>query len=455
MRRYEQENLSLTLQGRSAELNARLPGPAAHVLIVLESGRNRPLVNLADVSDRKPPLCAEPEPARPQPVWLPTVDVSVTPRTELVIELSSCAGGAYAWNDKILHVRGKAEPVLRIPSSQLLAWENVLWFEKVENVPQRVAVEMLIPHVPALSRAFRHEWDFLTDAWDGIVTVYAIDGGAQILVGSLAVPPQPQTVAYGTPDRSRPALLNALEGTLRYLLGSQVTDSNSPSKGGFYLFYDLDARTYRNAFWPWGWGPAVRALLDAVQIPEMARRLDPDVLRAAALAAGMASLNYAVDAPGHPADRLSTSRYDPNAAMDGGMRERICLAADGGFLCGWAWIPLYEQTGDARFLNAAVSHAQRVDELCRDYGIPPQDYDGQSAAYTAHTLDESGFGTEAFEGLYRATGVKQYQELCCRYMDLHIEKFRRPDGLWQRAYYRDGDRTEECMHMTRGLGWAM
>lgn len=454
MKTYRSDALTLDISGKRAELRAQLPQAARHVKIVLESGRNAPLTNYADVSPRKPSQPA-PVAAIPQNVWLPVVDVQVCPGMAAVIEMENCLGGDYTWNYWLGQEIGMATSTLHLAGHRLLEWENILWFERAENKPARFSLTWTVPQIPSMSLAFRTQWNLLTESWYGEVSVYAVHGAEETLVGTVSVPKVGTQVTRRAGKLDKENLLAALDGCVGYILNSRVTATTSPSEDGFYLFYDLDGETYRNALWPWGWGPAIRSLLDAAEVPEIAQKHGKQALRDAARAAGKTSLQYFVYNPGHLADRLSTSRYDPNPRMPNGMRERICLSADGGFLCGWAWIPLYEATGDERFLEAATTYSDRVAELCDQYGIPPQDYATEAGDYTPHTLDESGFGTEAFEGLYRVTGDEKYKALSRRYMDAHTAKFRRPDGLWQRLYRRAEDTTEDCIFMTRGLGWAM
>ncbi|MDL2234037.1 hypothetical protein LJC63_10745 [Ruminococcaceae bacterium OttesenSCG-928-L11] len=455
---WQNGDICLHIDGTHGELEVRLPAPAVQVSLTYRSGRNRTIPLVTDASERQP----ESERTAPvklpeQECWLPVVDVAVTPGMYGRVAVQKQAGGSYAWNGHLFPARHPVEDTLHIPGQQLLDWENVLWFSRRDNAVTEFALVQTYPHLPSTSLAFQRDIAFLTDCWYGEIQVSAtLADGQDVLVGAVTVAEHyPAGIPSAADGLNRNALTGALRENLRYILDSRVHSANSPSRDGFYLFYDMDARTYRNAFWPWGWGPAIRALLDSGEIPEIAAEFDPDTLKTAAYRAGKASLRYMVEAPGHITHHLSTSRYDPNPLMDGGVRERICCSADGGFLCGWAWLPLYRATGDERFLTAAKHHADRVEELCREFGVPPQDYAGETKAFTAHTLDESGFGTEAFEALFRETGDTAYQELSRRYMDLHVEKFRREDGLWQRLYHRPTDSAEESIYMTRGLGWAM
>ena len=88
---------------------------------------------------------------------------------------------------------------------------------------------------------------------------------------------------------------------MAYLLRTGNQDPASPTSGGLYLFYDLDAATYRSSYWVWGAGPAVKALLEAEKIPAIAARYGKGVLTQRADQIGRSSLALRILDPKHPA----------------------------------------------------------------------------------------------------------------------------------------------------------
>ena len=53
------------------------------------------------------------------------------------------------------------------------------------------------------------------------------------------------------------------------------------------------------------------------------------------------------------------------------------------------------------------------------------------------------------------TREEEYRQIGKQYMDKHMAKFAREDGLWQRNYNIKTGKTTKTAYMTRGLGWAM
>ena len=93
-----------------------------------------------------------------------------------------------------------------------------------------------------------------------------------------------------------------------------------------------------------------------------------------------------------------------------------------GFLCGWAWIPLYEYTRDERFLKAGIALADAADRLMSQYSLIRQDFIPEKKQWTTHTLDESGFGMEGLAELYRVTNDSRFKDIGAKYIEQHLAK---------------------------------
>jgi len=288
----------------------------------------------------------------------------------------------------------------------------------------------------------------LSEDWSGTLVLVGPSGEI-----ARAVVPEARLTARPIPGQGleRSRLIESLAASAAHIVRSQNRYRHSPVSGGLYLFYDLDAKVYRSPHWIWGWGPAVKMLLEAAKIPEVASRFQPGELVRVADEIGRMSLRSADNEvlPGMP-----LSRWDRGNDMEYGHLEAYS-PADTGFLMGWAWIPLYEATGDRAYLEASKKLAGVLERLTREFSLMPQNYWAASRSWGDVTIDESGFGTEGIAELYRVTREEHYRELGRVYMRQHLAAMERPDGLWDRGWSRTRGQRLPSAKMTRGLGWAM
>lgn len=128
----------------------------------------------------------------------------------------------------------------------------------------------------------------LSDDWSGTITAHASHGQHVTEINSVNVDPTSRQSArlphasQVSPLLDRATLTRSLAATTEYLLESRNASINGPYRDGMYLFYDLDARTYGNPWWIWGWGPALKFLIDAATVPELADQTGDDRHLAAA-----------------------------------------------------------------------------------------------------------------------------------------------------------------------------
>ena len=213
--------------------------------------------------------------------------------------------------------------------------------------------------VPVIAGAARHTFRLLSDDWSGRVTLLGVTGrrceelAAKTIARGLADAATSQE-SHADQGLSRERLLDAVREAAGFTLRAQNTNPQSPTHGGPFLFYDLDARTWRTSYWMWGWGPSVKLLLDAAKLPEVTRVYPAARLRRVADEIGRASLRMQVRDKNSPANGLGiaswTRGFGSGPEYEGGYR--ICVTAtDAMFLAGWAWAPLYEATGAKIYLN--------------------------------------------------------------------------------------------------------
>ena len=153
-------------------------------------------------------------------------------------------------------------------------------------------------------------------------------------------------------------------------------------------------------------------------------------LIAAARSAGAASLTTALAAPS-PAAGLINVRWHPRPHLRLGV-DSFASPPDTLFLAGWGWIPMYEETGDGRYLEACQAAVNAVRDLTLRYEVIQQDWLGDSQRWKPYIVDEAGFGMEGLAEYFRITGDSEVRTIGRRYIDQILAKFERPDGLWDR-----------------------
>lgn len=456
-----QNAVQLSRTHKRLNVTVTLAQPAEGLVIRLHSDRNQPVSRYSDVSPRaKDNSYTSLSPENAGEVWFPVIDFALDARFSAELRFAPGTAPGFTLNGVLNGVNERTEEHTHKPISvaahALLEWENCFFVPDRRAALTDFVLVVRVPIVLSVTKQLQIPLRLLSEHWAGRVSVAALRAGEEWEVGeaTLAATPPPRR-SRGTGALDRQSLLDALSGCVAYLLSSGNDCAHSPFAGGFYLLYDLDARTYRQPAWLWGWGPAIRALLKCLAVPEIQRRFPAERLLNRACAAGEATLVGLVRHDDPLLDGLCTARWDPNPAMPGGMRERINVAADSGFLCGWAWSALYAHTQDARYLEAGLRYIETTERFLRQYPVPPQDYWPEAGRFSAHTLDESGFGVEAHAALYQLTGQERIREQGRTYIDRHIEAFERPDGLWERSFYWQDGHTDPTIRMTRGLGWAM
>lgn len=416
---------------------------ASEVEVRLASDRNQPVVRLSDVSPLAPPTKRTTPPA-PREVFWPTVDLAPEPGLRGVLRVAGAPGEAWVNQHFFKTPLAGDTPELTIPAEQLLHWENAVCIQRPDLAAESFTLRLTVPLVHG--RAER-ELALLSRQWSGRVSLH--DATGRELAAQSVSTPAPKT-ADSTAITS---LEQALVATARYLLASQDQQRGSPTFGGLHLFYDLDARTFRSSHWVWGWGPAVKFLLEADRLPAVANHFPPGRLREAAEQIGRASLRFIVTDPAHPARGVSVSRWNRNATFPTGYEQRISVA-DAQFLAGWAWMPLYRATGDAAFLQATVGLLDATERLLNEHPIIPQDYYEEPKRWAGHIVDESGFGMKGPAELFAVTGEARHRDVGLRNFEIIRARLERPDGVWERGWEFAGH-IRPAGFVTRGMGWAM
>ena len=396
----------------------------------IHSDRNRSISRYSEISPLAPSKNAPQLRRRDAETWYPVLDFHPDTSMRAVLRFKQ-AHGFYSLNGWVKSRKSVVTGEVVVAASDLLHWENSVWVE-----PAASALEAFYIRTPAKSLLLRP----LSQKWTGYATLHR--EGREISRVIINKNSQPIALLKGD-GLGRDLLLRSLSATVAFTLRALDRNPNSPTHGGLHIFYDLDAQTYRSSHWIWGYGPSVAMLLGA------AKHVDSDA-RSAAKSIGEAALRSAKNEflPGMP-----ISRWERGTDYEYGHRGAL-TPADGGFLTGWAFVPLDEATGN-QWLEAGKKTINIMQRLCRDFSVTPQNLWMDQGTWGDLVIDESGFATEGIAELYRVTKDESVREFGRLYMNQLLAKLERDDGLWDRGWSRAKDRRSETQRMTRGMGWAM
>lgn len=457
----------LTVARRGDALSISLPAAATQagkLELGIVSVRNARVPRFHDVSPLQPRAWRDPRNAESE-LWFPVVDLRLEADMSAVVEVAEASPGAQvSFNGWVRCEREPLRARLRFPAERLLHWENTLWIDRREPAIARFQLRKPVPaghgETGIVPREVRLE--LLDRDWAGRIELIALDeDGRETVLAAQELAP-PGALGFSGRDVRRPEgtglargrLREALVAAIGHILSGQVEDPRDPMRGGLYLFYDLDGRTYRTSHWVWGWGPPAGLLLEARRSPDVTARLPAERLLAAARGIGEASLRSVPADPRHPARGMPVSRWDRAPRFECG-HALAFTPSDAGFLAGWSWVPLAEATGETRWREASLRLVDALEQLMRKHSVPPQNYWPDREQWDDHVIDEAGFGVELFARLHRLTGDARLRDLGRRYLEQHLAALGRPDGLWDRVHYLNGRPNAPTIRLTRGMGWPM
>ena len=448
--------LTVTQQGHTLTVAGSLPAGTDQVEIQLWSARNASVSSYHAVSPHDPAY----DSLRQLPalvdwnIFYPVVDVALTDGLQGVARFDTAIESQYTVNGAFFpEVRSLQGDRIVMPTSQLQQWENSLY---LQPAPVPVTAFYLAEEVSGTTGRLQQAYRVLAPGWEGQVVVYRLPQREEIFRAEVTAPPTAAGPARGpVGDLSPERLLASLQATAAFTLRCQDRSPHSPVENGLNLFYDLDARTFRRPQWVWGWGPSIKLLLACAALPEVG--LPADSLLRAAREIGEASLGLQEADPSHPAYGIITSRWSENKGtlLENGGFEHYYSIADAQFLAGWGWIPLYEATGDVRYLDGVKRLTETTGKLTQAFDIIPMDYLVRAGRWKDYALNEQGFGTEGINELYRVDPDPAYVSIGDAYMQMLLAKFDTEEGIWNRKYLIDAAEKVPTAYHCRGTGWAM
>jgi len=463
--------LQLTRKEGAIQVSCVVPEDTQKLIFEYRSGRNRCVSKMSDVAGAEPRKPGSK--MKGKEMWFPVVDVALTDRMQGIAAFDHvqptdryCLNGNFGSDCHPL----QGEIVF---TAHLEHWENHLYVESqaAELTGFYLRETVNISGSQKANRTYIHVLKTLTPDWFGSIRVLKQTQNGKERIGEIDIPEQKRALdTVQNQDISRAGLINALKSTVRYILANQNKNPLSPTHGGVFLFYDLDAKTYRRSDWIWTYGPAIKLLLQAAEIPELAEEFGAENLLNAAKRIGEASLRFQMLEKDHSAYGLVICRYDPWLNYPEGFTGYLS-PADSLFLAGWGWIPLYEATGDKRFLDAAVLMVEQVERILSYDEIIEQDFILKAGKWKNWTMDESGFGMQGIAEVYKITRSDRHKKIGRSYIEGLIGKLERPDGVWYHNWHRNqGDRADDGWKVNapkgtpvlikqnqtaRGNGWAM
>lgn len=382
-------------------------------------------------------------------IWYPVVDIDIDETMYGVLEL--VGSGQYQINQSAPHMLDEAETV-EVPLSDLEHWENNFLADggiTIRDFRIRKRCEQV-------TESLKEEIHFLSDDWSGKLVLWSDDSGEACVLSEEEIQSKGQPCDDSKEAGLKGTYVNALKTTVDYIIRNQVKKKDSRYYQGLYLFYDHDAKTYRQPSWTWTWGPAINTLLEAAGVPEIAKAYPADYLYQKACEIGEASLRFQLtEDPAHPAYGMVFCRRDYDLRIKNGCMDFLS-PPDSLFMAGWGWMSLYRHTGDQKYLEATKL---LVEQTARLLGTNPdiieQDYMIPANEWKDWILDEAGFGMKGIAELYRALPEEVYKDWGKTYITQILNCLEREDGLWDRMWTRSTRTVSECSCHTRAMGWAM
>jgi len=383
----------------------------------------------------------------------PVLDIVMDAGMQGVLTFDHTMGGWYKVNPMFDQQKYPIMPVNIIPAEKLEWWENWIYYSepnsKVRSFYIRKQWEGSVSLVEQTFRTF-------SNGWSGRVEAYGISGESEVLLEKIPIELVPviKIAAVNKDDLSRSNLVNTLQNSIGYLFDSIDENPDSPMYRGMNLFYDYDAKTYRQKYWLWTYAPSIQSFIRAMDIPECAEHFGKEVLLSKAQGLGDVAVAYQELDASKPHYGLMLCRYDFSVFNMEGYDSKYS-PADGLMLAGIGMLPLYQKTGDERYLNFVKVMVEATGEILKLDTIVQQDYYPVMESWKTNTVNESGFGMEGIADLYQLTQEESYREIGETYIEQLIAYLENEEGLWDKNYFRHSDLIDPNDFLTRGMAWAM
>lgn len=453
--------LSLNIKDKQLFVDAFIPKDIYEIELKIESNRNENISRLSDISPNNPEnkmsLMATHN-SRNTDFWYPIVDIELENGMEGVCIFNKNPRGSIYLGTPYYRTAQSLKEEIIIPGNKLDYWENSLFV--VPKIGNNLEKFYLRNTYPVILRDFHHVFNLLSDDWEGTISIVAnTEKGEKVIAKESVTSPDKfqwnmKIENLKGTGITKERLLIALEAAIKDGMRRQNTNKSSPMYNSIHTFYDMDARTYRTAYWPWGGGPIVKMILDALKIPEMKDKLDSTRLMDAMNGYGKMYLQYQVKENNHPANGSFLVIWTGRGKKPDGFTKWIGTA-DSGVMIRWVIIPLFKATSDSSYLKSAILWSKGKERLLDSMEIVPHRFLYDENVFDSYIADETGWDPEGHAALYEVTGNDLHRQIGKDFMDKHIAKFGTKTGLWHHHYNFKTGITSEPSYVTRHTGWVM
>jgi len=280
------------------------------------------------------------------------------------------------------------------------------------------------------------------EPWENIVLLRNVDEIADI---SLQAPSGASKLVLKEPT----SLASKRDGrslAWAYILSAHNTFKSSRFHGTFFAAYDLDNRSFRLNSWVWCSAIVVKALLGEYKLTGDDKHLQ---LAKETVKAMLRFQRQEGDEAGGIMVRWDVWPDSPIGIVP------WLAPNDSAIIGSYALLPLYQATGDTKYLNAAVKIGEWI--LRRGMTEGGQLYVGYREDLGVWDKSwlyvDAGFTGTLFEELFWITGEARWKEALRLFIDDFIQRFGCEEGCFYRTWYaaREMDRGI----FARGQGWAL
>lgn len=204
--------------------------------------------------------------------------------------------------------------------------------------------------------------------------------------------------------------------------------------------FDYQNRCYRKPHWIWSDSPVVTALLEA-DIEQVSRDI---VDRMCELQQGKSPLDGAI-----------LSRYR-RYGHDKYPFEALYGPNDTSYMVRWALLPIYEKTGDSKYLHTAQKALDWVFYCLKNHEMVPSHYYLERNKWESTTFIDVALLPEGFAAYNKAVGNinPDWKRSVEKFTNSFIDEFKLDNGFYgQNLLANEGVVTNRLF--TRGQGWAL
>lgn len=251
--------------------------------------------------------------------------------------------------------------------------------------------------------------------------------------------------------KSHTAQTDDYADALEFLLDSGIPDRGDAGFGGSnYCIYDYTNSCYRMPCWLWSDAPIVSALLHTIKSGKYPERHKEMEERAKAICEVFLRTQILDEKEETYGAYVSRYRYYHRAE-----RAFHCLLGpnDTSFSIKWAILPMYEYTGEMRYLHSAEKGLAWVERVIRTKDFVPSHYYFEDKRWEDCAFVDTGFCVEGFQKYDEVTGGRRYQDLIDFTMKRYMRQFRLESGFYGQNYIPG--RGVDSNLFSRGQGWAM